>query len=93
MLAIWRMLPPWARATARITAGVVLIIIGIIGAFVPIMPTWIFVIPGLAMIGDYFPPARRLHLYVVKKAEQGTDWAKEKAGWSKRKDNDSERRQ
>ena len=45
------------------------------------------------MIGDYFPPARRLHLYVVKKAEQGTDWAKEKAGWSKRKDNDSERRQ
>ncbi len=34
----------------------------------PIMPGWVFLIPGLIILGDYFPWARRL-----------VDWAKEKS--------------
>jgi uncharacterized membrane protein YbaN (DUF454 family) len=69
------------RATFRISAGVLLIIVGVIGAFVPIMPTWVFVIPGLAMVGEYFPPARRLYDWGERKAKLG----KEKIGWNKPK--------
>jgi len=31
------------------------------------MPGWVFIIPGLMILADYFPPARRL-----------LDWAKAK---------------
>jgi len=43
--------------------------LGIIGLIMPIMPGWIFLIPGLVILSDYFPWARRL-----------LDWAKEKSG-------------
>ena len=65
------------RATLRIIAGLLLIIVGIIGAFVPIMPTWIFVIPGLFLIGEHFAPAKRLAQWIMGHI----DWAKAKAGW------------
>jgi len=32
------------------------------------MPGWIFLIPGLVILGDYFPPVKRL-----------VEWAKAKA--------------
>ena len=67
------------RATIRITAGIVLLIIGIIGLLVPIMPQWPFIIPGLLLLGDYFPPAKRLHGYIMSKIE----WGKQKAGFKK----------
>ncbi|MCU0226426.1 MAG: hypothetical protein MUF01_02195 [Bryobacterales bacterium] len=40
--------------------GIGLLIVGIVGLIVPIMPGWIFVIPGLLILGDYFPPIQRL---------------------------------
>jgi uncharacterized protein YqgC (DUF456 family) len=46
-----------------------LVLVGIVGLILPVMPGWIFVIPGLVILGDYFPPVRRL-----------LDWAKAKAG-------------
>ena len=58
------------RAVLRITAGILLIIVGIIGLILPVMPGWVFIIPGLAMLGEYFPPIRRLN-----------EWAKAK--WDK----------
>jgi uncharacterized membrane protein YbaN (DUF454 family) len=54
-----------------------LVLLGIIGLILPIMPGWIFLIPGLVILSDYFPWARRL-----------TEWAKRKAHWmEKRGDN------
>lgn len=40
--------------------GVGLVILGIIGLILPVMPGWIFLIPGLVILADYFPPIRRL---------------------------------
>lgn len=48
------------RHTLRFAAGIGLVIIGIIGLILPVMPGWIFVIPGLIILGDYIPPIRRL---------------------------------
>ncbi len=44
-----------------------LVIIGIIGLILPVMPGWVFVIPGLIILGDYIPPIKRL-----------VEWAKSK---------------
>ena len=51
----------------RIIGGICLILIGLVGLIMPIMPGWIFIIPGLVILADYFPSVRRL-----------VDWAKEK---------------
>lgn len=53
--------------------GVSLVILGIVGLIMPIMPGWIFLIPGLLILGDYFPPVKRLVLWAkgrFKEAEQ-----------------------
>jgi uncharacterized membrane protein YbaN (DUF454 family) len=55
------------RAILRITSGIGLVLIGVIGLILPVMPGWIFLIPGLVILADYFPPVRRL-----------VDWAKAK---------------
>lgn len=56
------------RKLVRLVTGIGLLTIGLIGLIMPIMPGWIFVIPGLIILADYFPPIRRL-----------VDWAKRKA--------------
>lgn len=56
------------RSTLRVSAGVFLVILGVLGLILPIMPGWIFLIPGLVILGDYFPPVKRL-----------VEWAKAKA--------------
>jgi uncharacterized protein YqgC (DUF456 family) len=55
----------------------VLVVIGLLGLALPIMPGWIFLIPGLIILADYFEWARRL-----------VDWAKEKAGYGGHSDRD-----
>ena len=57
------------RKILRLLLGFLLVIIGIIGGFVPILQGWMFLIPGLIILADYFPPIRRL-----------VEWAKRKAG-------------
>jgi uncharacterized membrane protein YbaN (DUF454 family) len=54
------------RKTLRILSGLGLVIIGIIGLIMPIMPGWVFLIPGLVILAEYFPPVQRL-----------LDWAKQ----------------
>ncbi len=49
----------------RIGAGFGLVTLGIVGLILPIMPGWVFLIPGLVLLADYFPPIRKL-----------LDWAK-----------------
>ena len=53
----------------KIFLGVILVVIGLIGGFIPIFQGWLFGIPGLIILANYFPPIKRI-LY----------WAKEKAG-------------
>jgi uncharacterized membrane protein YbaN (DUF454 family) len=53
----------------RIGLGIVLVLVGVIGLILPIMPGWVFLIPGLVILGEYFPPIRRV-----------LNWAKHKAG-------------
>jgi|GEM_PF-1047083 len=52
----------------RLASGLALVVLGLAGLALPILPGWIFLIPGLVILGDYFPPIRRL-----------VDWAKRKA--------------
>ena len=61
------------RHTFRITLGIVLVIIGLIGGFIPIFQGWLFGIPGLIILADYFPPFKRI-----------LNWAKRKAGLDKK---------
>jgi hypothetical protein len=63
------------KQTARITFGVVLVIIGLIGGLIPIFQGWMFGIAGLIILADYFPPVNRLLV-----------WAKKKAGISDKKE-------
>ena len=60
------------RQTARITFGIVLVIIGLIGGLIPVFQGWMFGIPGLIILADYFPPIKKL-----------LNWAKKKAGYKK----------
>ena len=55
------------RKALRILLGFSLIVLGIAGLILPVMPGWAFLIPGLIILADYFPPVRRL-----------VDWAKRK---------------
>jgi uncharacterized membrane protein YbaN (DUF454 family) len=56
------------RKIIRVSTGVGMVIIGILGLILPIMPGWIFLIPGLLILSEYFPGVKRL-----------VDWAKKKA--------------
>jgi hypothetical protein len=55
------------RKYLEITAGVILVIIGLIGGLIPVLQGWMFGIPGLLLLAKHFRWARRL-----------VDWAKQK---------------
>ena len=61
------------KKTIRVTIGIILVIIGMIGGLIPIFQGWIFGIPGLIILSDYFPPFKRI-----------LEWAKRKAGRSRK---------
>ena len=63
----------------RITFGIILVIIGMIGGLIPIFQGWIFGIPGLIILADYFPPIKRLLI-----------WAKKKSGYKEKSQNSEE---
>jgi len=67
------------KHTLRITFGIILVIIGMIGGLVPIFQGWIFGIPGLIILADYFPPIKRL-----------LSWAKKKSGYKEKSQNSEE---
>jgi hypothetical protein len=67
------------KHTLRITFGIILVIIGMIGGLIPIFQGWIFGIPGLIILADYFPPIKRL-----------LNWAKKKSGYKEKSQNSEE---
>ena len=66
------------KHTLRITLGIVLVIIGMIGGLIPIFQGWLFGIPGLIILADYFPPVKRL-----------LNWAKKKSGYNNKDGNNN----
>ena len=55
------------KHSLRITLGVLLVLIGIIGGLIPVFQGWVFGIPGLIILAEYFPI---LKIFI--------DWAKNK---------------
>ena len=48
------------RKVGRITVGILLVLIGIVGIIMPIMPGWSLLLPGLVLLEDQIPGLRRL---------------------------------
>ena len=61
------------KHTLRIALGIILVVTGMIGGLIPIFQGWLFGIPGLIILADYFPPIKRL-----------LTWAKKKAGYKEK---------
>ncbi len=53
----------------KVIAGVILIIIGLIGGLIPIFQGWIFGIPGLMLLGSVFAPVKKWTHDMVEKAK------------------------
>ena len=54
----------------KIIAGIILILIGLIGGLVTIFQGWIFGIPGLILLSKYFPKIKKL-LKKIKIKQKG----------------------
>ncbi len=52
------------RAHLEVVAGFSLVVIGLVGLVLPVMPGWIFLIPGLVLLARHFHSARRLLAFV-----------------------------
>ena len=55
------------RKATRILIGLILLIIGLIGGLIPVFQGWVFGIPGLIILSDYFPPFKRVLIWAKKK--------------------------
>jgi uncharacterized membrane protein YbaN (DUF454 family) len=62
------------RKIVLTVVGSILVTLGIIGIVLPVMPGWLFLIPGLVILSNYFPGIKRL-----------LRWAREKAGQARSK--------
>ena len=48
------------KDTIKISIGIMLVLIGLIGGVIPIFQGWMFGIPGLIILSKYFPPIKKL---------------------------------
>jgi len=51
----------------KIVFGIILVIIGIIGFFIPIFQGWMFGIPGLIILAKYFPSIKKILTILSKR--------------------------
>lgn len=58
------------RKVLRIAAGVGMVLIGIVGLIMPVMPGWIFIIPGLVILAEFSPRIQRLLEWARRKFEE-----------------------
>lgn len=54
----------------RTTLGSVLVAVGLAGLFIPVLPGWLLIIPGLAVLARDFTWAERLHLTVRQRIDR-----------------------
>ena len=66
--------PAQGRFLLEVSAGFLLILVGIIGLILPVMPGWVFIISGFALLSRHFRWARkgwigvrRLRVYLVRR--------------------------
>ena len=57
----------------RIVGGFVMVLVGIVGLILPIMPGWIFLIPGLVMLSEHFDWAKRLVVWANTRLVAGSN--------------------
>ena len=57
------------KDVAKIIMGIILVLIGIIGGLIPIFQGWVFGIPGLIILSQYFPPIKKLVNKIKKRTE------------------------
>jgi uncharacterized membrane protein YbaN (DUF454 family) len=62
----------------RLGSGFALVGLGLAGLVLPIMPGWVFLIPGLIILSDFFPPIRRLVAWAKAKAKAAGEAARGK---------------
>ena len=55
------------KHTLKITFGFFLVLIGIIGGLIPIFQGWVFGIPGIIILSNYFPPLKRILIWAKAK--------------------------
>ena len=55
------------KHSLKITLGFVLVFIGIIGGLIPIFQGWVFGVPGLIILAEYFPPLKKIVDWVKKR--------------------------
>ena len=58
----------------KIGIGIILIIIGLIGGLIPVFQGWLFGIPGLIILANYFPPAKRILIWMKKRLKKNTNF-------------------
>ncbi len=61
----------------KISIGIILVIIGVIGGLIPIFQGWIFGVPGLLILSNYFHPIKRLLVWGKAKMKNSKDPNKE----------------
>lgn len=66
-------------------------LVGIVGLILPVMPGWIFVIPGLLILGDYFPPIRRLVEWAKARFAEADQAIRKRGGDASKATEDAER--
>ena len=54
----------------RISLGIILVFIGLIGGIIPIFQGWVFGIPGLILLAKYFKPAKRILNWAKNKTKK-----------------------
>jgi uncharacterized membrane protein YbaN (DUF454 family) len=59
-----------ALRIARLSAGGVLILVGVIGGFIPVLQGWVFVVAGLALVAQESERARVLLERLKARAQQ-----------------------
>jgi len=55
------------KDTLKISLGILLVIIGFLGGLIPIFQGWMFGLPGLMILANYFPPAKSLLNWAKKR--------------------------
>ena len=55
------------KHSLKIVLGFVLVFIGIIGGLIPIFQGWVFGIPGLIILAEYFPPLKKIVNWAKKR--------------------------
>ncbi len=56
----------WRRA-GRVVSGVLLLLLGVVGLFVPVLQGVLLLVAGVAVLAPVFPPARRVLVAVHRR--------------------------